>query len=330
MLKKLFKIKKTNKFSDSKQHEEEVLEEIEEIKPEEQTLPPIKLFLSLEQLNILKTPDEDRFMQAQMFLLSKEKKEMDPKLTETMDKKFHLGFGKLGNEHSQCPHCKRAYQSAPSEVKKCLGCEKAFFKTKRPQDGMTVLVREEDREKITLQWENIKKAEQIEGIGPDQLEGLRLQLQQRDKRKYTTFDAHFMYLRDFVSRAIKTGRFRLYSSLVYYMAEHDRYRQAFTVALSHYFYIYFLHLNGASNSVVFGDQVSVNPRIKERILSLLKMANIQSKECEEFFLESIRALTAFDLETLPFSPQDSYEQMKEDLYRFETFNTPSSTTSEEV
>ena len=315
---KLLRIKKTKNTKST----EKVIKSVEEVSEEthpviEENLSQIQLFISTEQLAQLKVPDEDREHHAMMYLNSKEKKQTENKVFNQYKEKFDKSYVKLGNEESSCPHCRREYKSAPDEVKKCLGCSKAFFKAKRPQDGLTVLVREENREILKMQWENIKKAELVEGLDMNELEKVRLHLEQKNDTKYAIYDAHFMLIRSYTAKALKSGRFRLYSSLIYYMAEHDRYEKQFAKALSYYFYIYFLQLNGASNSVVFGDKVKVNDRIIKRISSLLNMASIMTTECEDFFKDSIETLTAFDLENLPYGIDESYANLVKTFEREE-------------
>jgi len=307
---KLLKIKKSKKIDDTEDIIDGVEEVAEDLSPQvKEELPPIKLFISVDQLAALNEPDSDREMQARMFLNSKELRSMDASVFKEFEYKFEKSFAKLGNENGRCPHCQRDYHSAPAEVKKCLGCAKAFFKTKRPQDGKTVLVKDENRELIALQWENIKKAELIERVNLDELEKVRLKLELRDNTRYSLYNAHFHLVKQYTPKALVSGRFRLYSSFIYYMAEHDRYEKHFAKALMYYFYLYYLQLNGASNSVVFGDKVGVNVRILKRITSLLEMAKINVSMCQEFFDYSINKTSAFELENLPFSIEETYAHL---------------------
>jgi len=275
----------------------------------EESLPAINLFISVEQLTQLNAKDADREEQAKIFLKSKNAAAAESIVYKGLIEKFEKAFAKLGNMNQQCPHCRREYTSMPVEMKKCLGCSKAFFKTKRPQDGMTVLVREENRELINLQWENIKKAELIKNIDDEALEKIRLKLEQKHGGRVTLYDAHFFLVKQHVAKALVSGRFRLYSSLIYYMAEYDRYKKDFAQALSYYFYLYYLQLNGASNSVVFGDKVSVNKHTLRRIADLLKMAQLQTTECKEIFTHSIERLSVFENENLPYSIDETYEHL---------------------
>ena len=304
---KLLKIKKSKKIDDTEDIIDAVEEVVQELNlPVTQELPPIKLFISVDQLAALNEHDEDREMQARMFLNSKGLRDLDAGVFNEFKSKFEKSFSKLGNENGRCPHCQRDYNSAPAEVKKCLGCSKAFFKTKRPQDGKTVLVKDSSRALMALQWENIKKAELIERVNLDELEKVRLKLELRDNKRYSLYNAHFHLVKQYTSKALVSGRFRLYSSFIYYMAEHDRHEKNFAKALMYYFYLYYLQLNGASNSVVFGDKVSVNIRIVKRIFALLNMANINALMCKEFFEYSINKTSAFELENLPFSIEETY------------------------
>lgn len=304
-----FKIKKSNSSHESEETAKAVEETEKESNQQEELLPQIKLFISQEQLVSLNNKDEEREHHAMMYLNSKDRPKLDNTIYKAYEERFAKSFACLGNANSKCPHCLREYQSAPLEVKKCLGCSKAFFKTKRPQDGLLVLVKDKDRRLMGLQWENIKKAEMIEGLSQNDLENVRLKLESKNNKKYSLYDTHFILARNYTSKALKSGRFRLYSSLIYYMAEHDRTEKEFTKALSYYFYLYFLQLNGASNSIVFGDKVSVNERIHSRILSLLQMAGLITTECEDLFRYSIEARTAFDFENLPYGLDESYAHL---------------------
>jgi len=283
----------------------------------EASLPAISLFISVEQLTQLNVKDEDREEQAKMFLKSKNTTAAESIVYKKLVERFEKSYVKLGNANQQCPHCRREYTSLPVEMKKCLGCSKAFFKTKRPQDGLTVLVREENRELINLQWENIKKAELIESVNGEELEKIRLKLEERHGRRFTLYDAHFILVKQHVAKALVSGRFRLYSSLIYYMAEYDRHKKDFAQALSYYFYLYYLQLNGASNSVVFGDKVSVNKRTLRRIADLLKMAQLMTTECKEIYVHSIEKLSVFESENLPYTIDETYEYLLNTFERVE-------------
>ncbi len=283
----------------------------------EATLPAINLFISVEQLIQLNVKDADREEQAKMFLKDKNTAAEESLVYKKLVERFEKAYVKLGNANQQCPHCRREYTSLPVEMKKCLGCSKAFFKTKRPQDGLTVLVREENRELITLQWENIKKAELIQGVDREELETIRLKMEQKDAGRVSVYDAHFFLVKQHVAKALVSGRFRLYSSLIYYMAEYDRYKKDFAQALSYYFYLYYLQLNGASNSVVFGDKVSVNKRTLRRIADLLKMAQLMTTECKEIFVHSIEKLSVFESENLPYSIDETYAHLLNTFERAE-------------
>lgn len=283
----------------------------------EPILPAISLFISFEQITQLKVRDDEREEQAKFFLKNKSREVAESIEYKKLAERFEKAFAKLGNANQQCPHCRREYTSPPIEMKKCLGCSKAFFKTKRPQDGLTVLVREENRELINLQWENIKKAELIENIDEAALEKIRLKLEESHGSRFTLYDAHFVLIKQHVAKALVSGRFRLYSSLIYYTAEYDRYKKDFAQALSYYFYLYYLQLNGASNSVVFGDKVSVNKRTLRRILDLLKMAQLLTTDCKEIFVHSIEKLSAFESENLPYTIDETYEHLVSTFERVE-------------
>lgn len=283
----------------------------------EPTLPAISLFISFEQITQLRVRDDEREEQAKFFLKNKSREVAESIEYKKLAERFEKAFAKLGNANQQCPHCRREYTSPPIEMKKCLGCSKAFFKTKRPQDGLTVLVREENRELINLQWENIKKAELIENIDEAALEKIRLKLEESHGSRFTRYDAHFVLIKQHVDKALVSGRFRLYSSLIYYMAEYDRHKKDFAQALSCYFYLYYLQLNGASNSVVFGDKVSVNKRTLRRILDLLKMAQLLTTDCKEIFVHSIEKLSVFENENLPYTIDETYEHLVSTFERVE-------------
>ena len=281
-----------------------------EIEPEEDTsLPQIKLFISVEQLSALDHKDADRMMHAKMFLRAIDKDPVDERVYQAFVQKFYKSFLKLGNDRKECPHCGRIYSTMPPEVKKCTDCGKGFYKTKRPQDGQTVFIKDKDRRLLELQWENIRKAELIEGINLDKLEKLRLKLVEKNNKKYTLYDAHYFVARKYIASAVTSGRFRLYASLIYYLAEQDRYRQDFAKALIYYFYIYFLHYNGASNSVVFGDKVRINIRIIRRIHSLLKMAKLKTTDCKELFTYAVKELSAFEIDDMPHSIDETYTHL---------------------
>jgi len=167
-----------------------------------------------------------------MYLRSTKKNRTDPSVYSKSVERLEKSFSKLGNADQQCPHCRRTYTTAPAEVKKCLGCSKAFFKTKRPQDGLTVMVREENRKIISMQWENIKKPDIIDGVNLEELEKTRLQLEMKTKKPHTLFDVHYLLVGKYIDKSLSLGKFRLYSSLVYYKAEFYRFKREFAKAKS--------------------------------------------------------------------------------------------------
>lgn len=282
--------------------------------PKEEEHPQISLFISADQLLSLNEDDEEREECAKMYLRTAKRDHLDSNVYIKNIEVFEKSFSKLGNTDQQCPHCRRVYTTVPAEIQKCLGCSKSFFKTKRPQDGLTVLVREENREVISMQWENIKKPDTIIEVNLDELETRRLQLEFKTKTPHTLYDTHNLLVEKYLEKSLFLGKFRLYSSLIYYKAEYYRFKREFSKALTHYFYLYFLELNGASNSVVFGDKVSVNKRTIDAISALLKMSKTVTTESKDLFTYAIKSLNAFDLENLPYNIDESYKDL---VNRFE-------------
>ncbi|PHR55486.1 MAG: hypothetical protein COA44_10550 [Arcobacter sp.] len=270
--------------------------------------PPIKLFISVDQLEVLDKDDNtlERETQSRMFLNKKEFRYVDNSAYTDFEYEFEEFFIKLGNEEGTCPYCHKDCSSLAQEETKCLSCSKDFFKTKRPQDGKSVLLKIEDKELMSLQWENIKDPDLVERMNLKELDLVRKELETDGREKYSIYDAHFDIVKDYTPKALLSGRFRLYSSLIYYLAEHDRYERKFAQALTYYFYVYYLQFNGASNSVVFEDKVRVNERIITRIASLLNMINIKAVDCKDIFEYSVRKATVFEKEKLPYSISQAY------------------------
>jgi len=302
MLKLLTKTRKTKK-------REYIIEDPASVEVTTKELPPISLFISAEQLASLHEEDRHRQEEALMYLRSTQTTVKDSGIYSRSVECFEKSFSKLGSAEQECPHCRRSYVSAPAEVKKCLGCSKAFFKTKRPQDGATVLVREENRNLIAMQWENIKKPDMIHDLNSDELEEMSVRLKVETKEDESVYDKHFLVLERYIDKSLRLGKFRLYSSLVYYQAEYYRFKREFAKALMHYFYLYFLQLNGASNSVVFGDKVGVNQRTTDAIAALLTMSKTLTTNSKELFVYAIEHLAAFELENLPYGIDESYAHL---------------------
>jgi len=271
--------------------------------------PPIKLFISVDQLNILDKKDdtEDREIESKKFLNKKKFKYLDKDAYSDFEYEFEEFFIKLGNAEGKCPYCNKDCKELPSNKSKCLSCSQEFLRVKRPQDGKDVFIKTEEKDLLSLQWENVKDPDLVERISTEELEVVRQELESHGREKYTVYDAHFDLLKKYTPKALLSGRFRLYTSLIYYLAEHDRYDRKFTKALTYYFYVYYLQLNGASNSVVFGDKVRVNPRITERISSLLNMIDSRATDCKGIFEYAIRKTTVFENENLPYSISQAYE-----------------------
>jgi len=274
----------------------------------EKELPAIKLFISVDQLEVLDKEDNtaEREEQSRMLLYSKEFRYVDNSAYINFEYELETAFEKLGNEDGTCPYCNKDCNSLSEDESKCPSCSNEFLRTKRPQDGKAVLIKVEDKALMSLQWENVKNLELIERIDLEELERVRQELETDGRNQYSIYDAHFDMVKHYTPKALLSGRFRLYSSLIYYLAEHDRYERKFAQALSYYFYVYYLQFNGASNSVVFGDKVTVNPRIMTRISSLLKMIGFKATDCKDIFEYSIRKTTVFEREKLPYTIEQAY------------------------
>ena len=277
-------------------------------------LPAIKLFISVDQLEVLDKEDTtaDRETQSRMFLYSKEFRYVDNSAYINFEYEFETSFEKFGSEDETCPYCDKDCSSLSAEETICLSCSNEFFKTKRPQDGKSVLIKIQDKERMSLQWENTKHPELVERIDKKELEVVRQELETGGRQTYSIYDAHFELIKQYTPKALLSGRFRLYSSLIYYLAEHDRYERKFAQALTYYFYVYYLQFNGASNSVVFGDKVKVNTHIIERISSLLHMIGAKAVDCKDIFEYSIRKTTVFEREKLPYTIAQAYAHFVND------------------
>ena len=93
---------------------------------------------------------------------------------------------------------------------------------------------------------------------------------------------------------------------MFHKAELMRSEQRFAEALVYYFYVCFLHSNGVDNRAEFKESAEMNKELKERILELLDLGNLQMKMLKDLFDYSIMHLNRFDLTQMSVSRQKSY------------------------
>jgi uncharacterized protein with PIN domain len=231
---------------------------------------------------------------------------LDRKILMQFEKQFREKFKKIGNLNQKCPHCAQEYKSLHVGEKKCLNCKKSFVVQKRVQDMATVAFKVEEQVAFDLHWSVVSSAKKFKFYLKNEYDYVQKQLEKQGKRNLKHNDIMYALLDAYAKNALCVGHYALYAKFIFYKAELLRSEQRFAEALVHYFYIYFLHNNGVDNSANFSVNSGINEELKERIVELLNLGNLQVKKIQGLFNYAIGLLNKFNEEALEVSQYKSY------------------------
>ncbi|PHR58961.1 MAG: hypothetical protein COA44_02100 [Arcobacter sp.] len=238
--------------------------------------------------------------------LKKTPEVVDRRALMVYEKRFMEKFKKIGNLHQKCPYCAKAYKTLNLGEKKCTQCDKAFMVKKRVQDLGTVAYRLESKKHFDLQWKAVSKIKKFKFYLTHEYEYIEQQLKKQGKMNLQATDIMHSVISAYSKNSLNSGHYELYTAFMFHKAELMRSQQRFAEALEYYFYVHFLQSNGVDNEANFVAKTKMNPELRERLIDLLNLGNIQVKQAKALFDYSIKHLSVFCESRMSVNPHKSY------------------------
>lgn len=238
--------------------------------------------------------------------LKKRSKIVDRGIVMLYEKKFMEKFKKIGNLDQKCPYCAKSYKTLNLGEKKCIQCSKIFFVKKRVQDMGTVAFRSENTIQFDLQWKAVSKIKKFKFYLPHEYTYIQEQLQKQGKKNVQTNDVMHSVVSAYAKNSLNVGYYELYTAFIFHKAELMRLEQRFAEALVYYFYVHFLQNNGLSNEASFSLNTKMNDDLRQKIVALLSLGNIQVEKSKDIFDYAVKHLNAFNISRMPVNIDKSY------------------------
>ena len=177
----------------------------------------------------------------------------------------------------------------------------------------TVAFKMEEKARFDHQWKATSNIKKFKFYLPHEYEYIQKQLQKQGKKNLQDSVVMHSVINAYAKNSISVGHYRLYSALMFYKAELMRSEQRFAEALIYYFYVHFLHSNGVDNQAGFQTNTEINPELKEKILSLLDLGNLQMRNLKDLFDYAIAHLNLFDQMQMKTSAQKSFSMLMKEF-----------------
>ncbi|HIC43658.1 MAG TPA: hypothetical protein EYO73_05015 [Sulfurimonas sp.] len=239
--------------------------------------------------------------------LEKKLEVKDRSVVMVYEKRFIGKFKKLGNTHQKCPYCRNAYKTLTLGEKKCVKCSKTFMVKKRVQDLGTVAYPLENKKQFDLQWTAISKVKKFKFYLNHEYVYIEQELKKKGKINLQTTDVMHSVINAYAKNSLNSGYYELYTAFIFYKAELMRSEQRFSEALVYYFYVHFLQNNGVDNEANFQAKNNMNKELRQRIVDLLDLGNIQIKESKDLFDYAVEHLSVFSQTRMSVNTYKSYK-----------------------
>ena len=229
---------------------------------------------------------------------------------------------KIGVADSVCPYCNKELERKPGKKKKCPHCGKYIYVRTRPQDKKKVLVTEDQAELIEEQWSIVNGTHDEYLARRRTIKEERSRLTNRIGREPSENDVQWEILNKKAPKHISDGDWGLYRSVRFQMAEILRKESKLKQALSMYFWVCYLDLNGVRNVggiKLYRDdppfslkEAFLAPGVIGRIAGLLDKLTLDHAEVMSLFEKAAK----HDYKTLklPVSPSEAWQKLKKELF----------------
>ena len=272
----------------------------------------IRLEITKYDVNEMKDSDQKHQDKIDMDL-NKTPEVVDRRVVMLYEKKFMEKFKKIGNLHQKCPYCKKDYKSLNLGEKKCTACDATFMVKKRVQDLGTVAFRMENKKQFDLQWKAVNRIKKFKFYLSHEYGYIEKELKKQGKMNLQTTDVMHSVINAYSKNSLNSGHYELYTAFIFHKAELMRSQQRFAEALMYYFYIHFLQTNGVDNEAGFSVKSTMNEELRERIVDLLNLGNIQIKRSKDLFDYAIKHLCVFSQGRMSVNAHKSYSLLMKEF-----------------
>jgi len=245
--------------------------------------------------------------------LKKAPEVIDRRTLMMYEKRFMEKFKKIGNLHQKCPYCSKACRTLTLGQKKCTQCDKTFMVKKRVQDLGTVAYTLENKRQFDLQWTSVSKIKKFKFYLSHEYKYIEEQHKKQGKGNVESIDVMHSVLNAYAKNALNAGYYELYTAFIFHKAELMRSQQRFAEALECYFYVHFLQSNGVDNEANFKVNIQMNVELRQRIVDLLDLGNIQVKKAKDLFDYGVNHLNAFSQTRMMVNTHKSYSLLMKEF-----------------
>ena len=236
----------------------------------------------------------------------------------------------IGNVEAICPYCSQLLEKKPGRKKKCPHCGEFIYVRTRPSDNQKILVTEEQTEMIEEQW-SIVNGTHKEYIAQKEnerrvIEKEKRALEKRFGREPSENDIQWSLLNKDLLIHSKNHDWGLFRNTKFSMGEMLRQESKAKQALSLYFEVCYLDLNGPNNMGGITDKELVKefpawnpkgdgmlaPGIIDRILKIINKLELDRVKSHELFISNANKLHK-NLK-LPVLPQTAWNKLVKELF----------------
>ncbi len=227
----------------------------------------------------------------------------------------------IGTPEPFCPYCGSELEKMPGRKKKCPDSGEFIFVRTRPLDRKKVLITEDQIEQIEEQ-RAIAGGWHDEFLDrKDKFEKERARLEEQFGSEPSHSDIRWsLWNKELIEHAVN-GNWGFYRNVKFSMAEQLRAEARLKGAVSFYFQVCYLDLNGPRNLSGNTDEellakfppferrlTDLAPGIVERIQKCIEKAGLSTSEVEELFKETVE--TNFQDLNLPVTASEAWEVLK--------------------
>lgn len=244
--------------------------------------------------------------------------------------KIKVNLKEIG-EIDKCPYCKKTLKKIPSRKSKCPYCSKYMFSRTRPLDRKKVLVTENEKDEIELEWTRFYEAnENAELMQNDKYAKAKRDLTKQFGKEPSMNDVKWRVYNEKTLALASNRQWGLYRNnkldMVKLLEKEGKQKEALQTLLE----ICYLDLNGCRNlGTINGKPMSkqesdelgiqdfdtsmafLGPGIISMVKDNIKSLNLDFKEVKKLFIE-INNKTK-PLKNMPLNPEQAWKKLLSEM-----------------
>lgn len=227
---------------------------------------------------------------------------------------------------AECPNCHKTLSKIPGAKTKCPHCGEFMFIRTRPKDNVRVVVTKAEANKIDEEWSIVAGTHDIFVAEKEELVKEKEVLRKRfGGKEPSDNDVRWSLLNKQLMEHAKNGDWGLYRNARFQMAEILRGEMKLKDALRIYFEVYYLDLNGSSNTGGIKDTELLKefppfdphrdsflaPGVIDLIKRIVIKLNLNKEEIKQIFIEN-NSRVEKSLR-LPLSVEKSWQLLEKEI-----------------